>query len=198
MVIADRRLLPVWPGTPPGVYQIAVSMYDSATMHELEPADEDLLLGPVRIVRGDWTAPPQPQHEVGANLDNKVRLLGYDMDGLPQPGGTLHLTLYWEALLSPDDNYTVFVHVVGEDGQIWGQRDSQPVTGFYPTSRWIEGELVRDQYDVPIRKKAPPGVYYLIVGMYQADNGQRLPVLSEEGTIVGDSVDLGTLWLGAP
>jgi hypothetical protein len=38
---------------------------------------------------------------------------------------------------------------------------------------------VRDQYDITISPKAPPGEYQLEVGMYLAETGERLPVLGE-------------------
>jgi hypothetical protein len=148
-------------------------------------------VGPVEIVRATATRPPTPQHPLEANLDNQVRLLGYDLEGQFVAGDTLHLSLFWEALSHPKKDYTVFVHLVGEDGQIWAQQDSQPVTGYYPTSRWTEGEFVRDQYRLTIQEGAPAGLYTLQVGMYDANTSQRLPVLDEKGSPVGDTVVLG-------
>ncbi len=200
MIIADVHHLDVLPGTPPGIYQIAVSMYDSATQRTLEPkeAESDLVLGPVEIVRQAGAEPPSPQHILGANLDDQIELLGYDLQGRAAPGGRLHLTLYWQALAAPRDDYTVFVHVVGDDGQIWGQKDSEPVTGFYPTGRWTAGEFVRDQYDLQIKDNAPPGPYQLRIGIYLAGTDDRLPVLDDKGQVVGDSVLAGTIGEGQP
>jgi hypothetical protein len=50
------------------------------------------------------------------------------------------------------------------------------VDGFYPTSRWETGELIRDQYDLPIPLDAPEGAYHVEVGLYQSQTGERLPV----------------------
>jgi len=88
--------------------------------------------------------------------------------------------------------------MVGSDGQIWAQKDGQPVTGFYPTGRWTAGEFVRDPYDVAIPEGTPPGEYGLVVGMYQADTGERLPLLADNGETAGDSVQLGTVQVGQP
>lgn len=200
MVIADKRQLQVLPGTPPGVYQIAIGMYDAATMEHLDPLDtgEDLLLGPVEVVRGMAGGPPLPMHVQEANLDNQVRLLGYDFEGQPEAGGMVELTLFWEALSPMEDDYTVFVHLVGADGKIWGQRDSQPVTGFYPTSLWTPGEFVRDQVDLAISDQVPSGEYALLVGMYDPDTGVRLPLVDRRGTVEGDHVSLGTIQVHEP
>jgi hypothetical protein len=90
----------------------------------------------------------------------------------------------------------VFVHLVGEDGLIVGQQDSQPVSGFHPTSEWTGGEFVRDQYHVTISEAAPPGEYSLSVGMYRAGTGDRLPFLDEHGDALGDSLPLTSIQLG--
>jgi hypothetical protein len=200
MVVADVRRLPILPGTPPGIYQIEVGVYDAATLRSLEPADPEdgLLLGPVEIVPATTARPPSPQVPLEANLDNQVRLLGYDLEGQFMAGDTLHLSLFWEALSPPSKDYTVFVHLMGEDGQIWGQQDSQPVTGYYPTSRWTQGEFIRDQYHLTIKEGAPAGLYTLQVGMYDASTSLRLPVLDEEGLPVGDTVVLGNFPLERP
>jgi hypothetical protein len=200
MVITDKRRLQVLPGTPPGSYQIAIGMYDAATMENLEPlgAEGELLLGPVQVVKGEAGGLPLPQHDREANLDNRVRLLGYDLGGRPVPGETLEITLFWEALSPLETDYTVFLHLFGADGKLWGQRDSQPVTGFYPTSLWAPGEHVRDQYKLTIAEDAPPGEYALWVGMYRADTGARLPVVGRGGKIEGDHVSLEPIQVHGP
>ena len=200
LVVTDERRLAVLPGTPPGVYQVAVGMYDPATMDALEAAggEGEILLGPVTIERASAGTAPVPQNPREANLGDQVRLLGYDLTGQAQPGQSLDLSLFWEALAPMQEDYTVFVHLVGGDGQIRGQRDSQPVTGFYPTSLWAAGEFVRDQVHLEIAPDAPPGEYRLVVGMYEPKTGTRLPVLDSKGQNLGDSISLDTLRVEVP
>jgi hypothetical protein len=63
------------------------------------------------------------------------------------------------------------------------------VDGFYPTTGWEAGEIVRDQYDILISPDAPAGEYQIEVGMYLAEMGERLPVFGENGEpVVGDRV----------
>jgi hypothetical protein len=195
VVLADQRRLQVLPGTPPGVYQIEIGMYDPTDMYALEPLDgkESLLLGSVEVVRGMTAMAPEPQVALEANLENKVGLVGYELEGEAQPGSPLRLTLLWEALAPMDEDYTVFVHLLGEDGEIWGQRDSQPVAGYYPTSLWIPGEFVRDQYDLTVAEEALSGTYTLRVGMYHPGTGKRLQVLENGDEVVGDGVSLGAV-----
>jgi hypothetical protein len=111
------------------------------------------------------------------DLGGQVRLLGYDIQSGFHPGNTIHLTLFWQCLAKMDQNYTVFTHLVDGEGRLWGQKDNPPVDGFYPTSQWKEGEIVRDPYDIDISPDAPLGEYRIEMGMYLAETGERLPVV---------------------
>ena len=180
-----------WPGTPPGVYQIELSLYEPYQRRSLNPADDqNLLLGPVEIPR---RAPPPVEaldieHRVEANLGGKVQLLGYNIKSSFRPGDGIHLTLFWRASQEMEKDYAVFTHLIDSGGKIWGQKDNPPVDGFYPTSQWEEGDIVRDQYDLVISPDAPPGEYWIEVGVYLAETGERLEVYGEEGLLLENRI----------
>jgi 4-amino-4-deoxy-L-arabinose transferase-like glycosyltransferase len=182
-IVFDPREIPVLPGTPPGSYQLAVSLYDPYRGQALElDSGGELLLEPIEIPRRE---PPaltslDIEHSQEAILGDKVRLLGYNMESGFRPGDGIHLTLFWQCLEEMDRDYTVFTHLIDEQGIIWGQKDNPPVDGFYPTSQWEMGEVVRDQYDILISSEAPPGEYQIEVGMYLAETGERLSVFEGE------------------
>jgi hypothetical protein len=73
-------------------------------------------------------------------------------------------------------DYTVFVHLVDEKGNIVAQRDNPPVDGLYPTTEWEPEEIVRDQYDLVISPDALPGEHWIEIGMYLPESGERLAV----------------------
>ena len=83
------------------------------------------------------------------------------------------VTLYWQATARPDQDYSVFVHAsdqssIDAPNAIVAQADSSaPVYGWYPTSRWSPGEIVRDDHVITF----PPGRLGLIaaVGLYTQD-----------------------------
>jgi hypothetical protein len=124
-----------------------------------------------------------------AELDGKVRLLSYQLDtSRVKAGGEVPLTLYWQALREMGESYTVFTQLIDEANRIWGQKDNPPASGTFPTSEWREGEVVEDSYTIPVQADAPQGTYRLIVGMYDSQTMQRLPVSGQEGQAQGDSV----------
>ena len=132
---------------------------------------------------------PPIQYPLEVNQGDQVALLGYDLDATElKAGGTLSLTLYWKALAEMDTSYTVFIHLLDAEDKIWGQRDSVPGDGTLPTTGWLPGEVILDQYEVPVQPDAPPGQYVIEIGMYQAEAGERLSVLGEEEQASRDSV----------
>ena len=90
------------------------------------------------------------------------------------------------------DSYTVFTHLLGEAfnpdtrGPVWGQHDGLPLDGGLPTFQWPVGRVIRDRHTMSIDPDAPPGVYSLEVGMYLLETGQRLPVRTAGGELIGD------------
>lgn len=108
-------------------------------------------------------------------LGDKVALLDYKIEGPLRHGATIRLTLYWQALRETEKDYTVFVHVVDEEGTVWGQWDSQPVSGERPTSGWERGEVIEDAYKISIDVAGPKEGYKIKVGMYLVETGERLP-----------------------
>lgn len=118
---------------------------------------------------------PAVSRPLSANLGNEIALRGYELDEL-EPG-RYHLSLVWQALQTPAEDYTVFVHVLNPDGTCcpW-QADQYPVAGTYPTGRWLPGEVVIDQYEIMLPPDLPAGLYPLEVGLYIAETGRRLVV----------------------
>jgi 4-amino-4-deoxy-L-arabinose transferase-like glycosyltransferase len=110
------------------------------------------------------------------------------------PGGTLTLDLYWSSLSPTNEDYTVFVHLLNEHGDLVGQGDGLPVSGRYPTSAWSPGELILDRHVISLASEIAPGRYTLVGGLYRASDGTRLTITSLEGDKV-DVVALGEVYV---
>jgi 4-amino-4-deoxy-L-arabinose transferase-like glycosyltransferase len=194
--IGDPREIKLLPGTPPGSYQITVNLFDPYRQEDLKP-ERDLVLGPIEVPRRE---PPPINaldivHPLVVDLGGKVRLLGYNIESGFRPGDYIHLTLFWQALVEMDQDYTIFTHLTDAKGHLWGQKDNPPVDGFYPTTGWKAEEIVRDQYDILISPDAPPGEYQIEVGMYLVETGERLMVQDESGHYQGNSIFLEPVWV---
>ena len=85
------------------------------------------------------TERPMPKHVVNANIEDQIRLIGYDIDKTRvKVGETFTITYYLEALGQPMDDNNLFVHFQGRKGQrnAWMNLDHHPVEGLLPLRRW--------------------------------------------------------------
>ncbi len=139
----------------------------------------------------------EPAYRLEANWDNKIQLVGYDLDASAYKAGeSIHLTLYYQGLNKMEVNYIVFTHLLGPynpatSGPLWGQDDSEPCRRGYPTSWWEVGEVVIDTFTIPIPAETPVGDYELEMGFYTWPAFERLPVLDAAGQVAADNVILG-------
>lgn len=125
------------------------------------------------------------------SLSDTVALIGHEVGGSASAGSTLRVKLYWKSIARTDHDYTVFVHLVDEAGELWVQHDGWPRNGSYPTSFWDEGEIVEDEHELALPVQMPSGGYQIRVGMYSLDTMQRLALLDDQtGEIVGDCIML--------
>jgi hypothetical protein len=131
-------------------------------------------------------------------VGKNVVFRGYDGDlATVQAGDTLTLTLYWQCTNFLGRDYTVFAQLLDpHTGQRWGQWDSVPVNGRFPTSWWRPGLVIRDDVVVTVDPAAPPGEYELQVGMYDLQKDKRLWVGEKDSG--RDSINLSTITVAPP
>lgn len=121
---------------------------------------------------------PQPQYEVGANFDDWLELVGYDLelpgDGAVGAGQRFEITWYWRVIGKAPSGYQVFVHIDGYGLRLNG--DHIPVAGRYPTKLWEEGDLIADTQELTVPANYGVGDYAIYVGMFSGST--RLEVKS--------------------
>ncbi|HLZ09494.1 MAG TPA: glycosyltransferase family 39 protein [Chloroflexota bacterium] len=183
-VVEDREVLKLPARLPPGTYTVQVSGDSNrdAGSIVIEPIARTFDL-------------PHPAHEQAATLSpaasgskSVAELVGYTLDtATPRLGTATHLTLFWQARNETAIDYTVFTHLLGPDGRLAGQQDHQPAGGLRRTSSWLSGEFIQDEYDLLPAEGSPPGSYTIEVGMYRADNGERLVADGGHDAIILDT-----------
>jgi hypothetical protein len=117
--------------------------------------------------------PSPPDDDVAlAAFGGDLTLLTLDAQWLDD--GNLLVSLRWRADRSPQDSYTVFVHLMNEQQMILAQNDAVPVAGFRPTTTWQEGEAVLDYHWIEVPDDTALNDLQLNVGLYESASGQRL------------------------
>jgi 4-amino-4-deoxy-L-arabinose transferase-like glycosyltransferase len=130
----------------------------------------------VRIAGVDYAwiyqVPPRVAHVRSAQFGLDLQLRGYTDIPL-EPGQPLRMKLFWKVLGSPSVNYSLFAHLIGDDGQRYAQVDLPHLTSHWQADRYLTTELI-----VPLPASLKAGSYQLVIGWYDPATGQRLPLLA--------------------
>jgi len=159
----------------------------------------DAWYGHVRLATyGVASLPEEPAVALDACFGADLRLRGYALDDATcGPGDILPVTLFWEAQAPIAERYKVTVQLLDGAGQLVAQVDTEPGDGLMPTTTWQVGQVVTDRYGVPLPADLPPGCYTLIVALYHATSGERLPVVLN-GASLGDHLRLSDIIIALP
>ena len=133
-------------------------------------------------------APPDRDLNTTAAFENGLQLDRARISNTElKPGDPICLELQWSTKAQLPTDYTVFVHVIDQNGQLVAQSDLQPGGGYAPTSGWPIGQPITDRHGVVLPSALAPGDYSIVSGLYGPD-GARLK--SSAGQ---DSIALGTV-----
>jgi hypothetical protein len=127
-----------------------------------------------------------------ATFGSKIKFLGYRLlEDSISSGQPLYLDLYWQPMVELDGNYSFFVHLVGDGGQVLGQMDvTHDMTGFKT------GEVSVDRYEIQVLPTTSSGSYQLIAGVYiTLPEGGWQRLTTEEG---GETVPLAEVEVVPP
>ena len=136
---------------------------------------DSLTIGRIRLL--DTPVEPIEKQNPLATWEQGIALLDANLEADAE---NLQLDLEWTTDAVIRDDYTVFVHVFDADGNIIAQRDQYPQTGAAPTSSWVAGEAIRESYLIG----SVVGWDSVVVGLYDADSGQRLQLLDDKDSFV--------------
>ena len=167
-------------GSAPAMIRVAVSVLSGDEL--LGETSSPLVLS----LTTESGSTPEATFPLMYTFDGKIELIGYDVpEHRPSPGGALEVTFYWRALAEMDEDYSVFVHVLRQDGTLHVQGDGPPLNNDYPTSHWSPGEVLVDEHVLSLEDGLPVGAY-MVVGLYRLSDGTRLPVHNTAGEPVSN------------
>jgi hypothetical protein len=181
-IMASRYQMPLDPLLSPGRHDLVIAVDDAQTGEGF--GEFVLPLGVEVVGRERSYAIPPMQTKLDVSFGGQMRLLGYD---LRREGGELRLGLHWQAMRQMGGDYKVFVHLFDPATEvIVAQDDAMPRQNQYPTSWWVEGEVVGDEIAISL-KDLPPGSYRLALGVYDPGTMNRLAAVGPDGTPVADN-----------
>jgi hypothetical protein len=131
---------------------------------------------------------------LGTIFGQQARLTDFDAPETAVAGQPFELILYWQALHPDGQDYSVFVHLLDDSGNLVAQGDSPPQGGTHPTSKWTPDEQVQDVHTILLPHDIRSGVYQVSLGLYSHSSGIRLPAYCADGTRwLDSSVSLTTV-----
>ncbi|MBN1284425.1 MAG: DUF2142 domain-containing protein [Anaerolineae bacterium] len=115
-----------------------------------------------------------------------IELLGYRVHGAGEPrypGDEIAVTLYWRARAPVEQDYSLYLHLMGRALEEIGKIDTYPGGGVLPTSLWEPGEIIEDTYHLTIDRDAgTPAALRVAVGWWRPpDAGSVLVPVNEAG-----------------
>ncbi len=200
-VIPERIRVPTTADLPLGAYDLQVFWRDGDERERHWPIvrdGDDSVLD--RVFLGYVNAPPYADRSqatpAGARFADAILLDSFEFSPAV-PGEAWDVTLFWDALSSPPEDYTVFVHLMDGDGQIVAAHDGMPGENRFPTTAWKPGQIVSDERQLILPADLAAGSYQVNVGLYLLETGERLPVWDTTGVEQADRIlPLATVDIG--
>jgi hypothetical protein len=135
---------------------------------------------------------PAGRRSISASFDLGVQLVSYDSPSRLEPGETLQLTTFWTftelSRATGEREYSVFFHLLDEDGSIVAQSDGLGL----PSSAWRSGELLVRRVTMSIPADKEEVRLTPVIGIYESANLRRVRVALSDNRI-DDRVTLGTI-----
>jgi hypothetical protein len=182
-VAGSGSLLPMGPPQTPTLYLLRPSQTQHlAALQEQFPS---LIVGEPRddfipaLLPADALR-PQPQRRANHSWNGQIHLSGWSEEVRDQE---LVITLFWQARADVDRDYTAYVHLLDDTGQLVAQLDRPP--DGYPTIDWRPGEVVMDSYVIALPSERPSSSFTLTTGFYYLPT---LETLGETAVLAEDVV----------
>jgi hypothetical protein len=178
-VLRQKYIYPVPADLPAGDYLLSAAPLDS---------DGRLLAGPqaslgeihVDAVDRLFTLPQDIEMPLEVLYEPGIVLRGISPREITaEAGEAVNLTLYWQTELQTAEPVTAFVHLVDEAGDIKAQSDQWP--GGLPSNVWGPDQVIIDEHMINLPADLEGGEYRMMVGLYTASDGLRLPALDRSG-----------------
>lgn len=192
----DTYHLPIPETAEPGLATLSITVYPwRQTEKPLlvwvdgQPVGPSINLTTVKI-RSNAQIDQEPENSVLVNFGQQIQLFGYDIPS-QVTGGQFEVSLYWQAVAPDGQDYTIFMHLVDDQGNLMAQADGPPQNGRYPTSILETSEQILDTHLFDLPDDLQSGSYQILMGVYHPETGVRLPAVNRNNErLTDDTVHL--------
>ena len=84
----------------------------------------------------------------------------------------MRVQVWWRAMTRLPADYTTLVHLYDAGEEALATADAPPLRGAFPTSLWEPGDLIADEFVLPLEESGKR----VGLGWYDPSTGVRLPI----------------------
>jgi hypothetical protein len=116
-------------------------------------------------------------------FDQRAILLGHALEqSQVQAGEEVHVRLCWQTLQATERPLAFFVHLLGVNNAIIGERTSFHGLSRYPSVNWQPDHVFCDDVAIAVQATAPTGVYAVELGLIDPVTRLRVPAFDVNGS----------------
>lgn len=194
-VIADHYLfrLPT-SGVPTQAWQLLVALYEVESGERLsvrlygQEVGRGLILTTLRVPGRPADCPGDAALAAPVSFGQAMALTGASVSSHFKGDPGIEVSLCWHSLATVPLDYTVFVHLYDENGELLATGDGPPMHGAFPTRLWQPGDLIADDHFISTWPPEKTDGYRVGVGWYDPATGERLPAVQAGQPLPNDVV----------
>lgn len=156
-------------GTPPGTYELVLTVFDRDTLAPLsmlaeegQPAGPKIVLGQVRL-GAPQDRPGIRELDMRYVIDARLgalTLLGASVSrDKAAPGDPVEISGFWRAEDPPAENVDVQMWLLAPDGFVAADYAFAPAAAWHPTAHWDAGDIWRGQHLLHLPADLASGTY---------------------------------------
>lgn len=182
VIVGERFTLSIPMTVPaPDEWRLVAGMYDPASGNRFAATDDAGARLGEAVTLATMAAEP-PASGWNFDFDGRGALTGADFKpAISLKDGTFPLTLRWRGVTAREEDYHLFLHILGPDEHIWAAHDT------------ILDPAQMNQFNLRLDPQTPPGEYQVELGIYSVSEGERLAITDERGQPLGDRLMLGPI-----
>ncbi|MDX1523798.1 MAG: hypothetical protein R3264_19380, partial [Anaerolineae bacterium] len=114
-------------------------------------------------------------YPLALTVSDHLQIFGFDLDHTQiQPGQAVWLTLYWRARQDVERDYVVNLRLLNPAGDEASYRLGRPIQSGIPTNEWRQGQVVQDPWRIEVPVEAAPGLYRLVLVLFDVESEQAV------------------------
>lgn len=140
---------------------------------------------------------PPPVTATAVLQGGELRLDGFNLSTLVvESGSTFDVDMAWTAVDHPRVQYQTNVWLAAPDSLLWSEKETfrpRLYEDAPPTLFWQPGQWAWDSREVQVLPGTPPGVYDLVLTLFDRDTLQPVTLVDAAGQVVGPTAVLGQI-----